>query len=217
MASPASCATTSRRRARRSTASTSCRAPRAGASSSNASPRRGWRVTTLRSIAASSRARSSMTATTDDKAIHDGYYILANASRRDDRTGVIKQGDSFGAFDHAGRMGQAGMGELGLYHDDTRYLSTFEIALERRRPLLLNSTVLRDNILNVDLANPDLPDRPDPLPRDSVHLFVQSLLWDRGWHARFQLHNYALHAVDVELSLLFEADYLDVFEVRGKQ
>ena len=156
-----------------------------------------------------------MTATTDDKAIHDGYYILATASRRDERTRVIKQGDSFGVFDHAGMIGQAGMGELGLYHDDTRYLSMFEIALERRRPLLLNSTVLRDNILNVDLANPDLPDRAEPLARDSVHLFVQSFLWDRGWHARLELHNYALHAVEIELSLLFDADFADVFEVRG--
>ena len=112
-------------------------------------------------------------------------------------------------------IGQAGIGELGLYHDDTRYLSKFEIALERRRPLLLNSTVLRDNILNVDLANPDLPDRPDPLPRDSVHLFAQSFLWDRRWHVRLELHNYALRAVEIELSLLFDADYADVFEVRG--
>ena len=114
-------------------------------------------------------------------------------------------------------IGQAGMGELGLYHDGTRYLSSFEIALERRRPLLLHSTVLRDNILHVDLANPDLPDRPDPLVRDSVHLFVQSFLWDAGWHARLQLHNYALRAVDIELSLLFDADFADVFEVRGMQ
>jgi glycogen debranching enzyme len=155
-----------------------------------------------------------MTATTEDT-IHENYYILATSSRRDERTRVIKQGDSFGVFDHAGMIGQAGMGELGLYHDDTRYLSMFEIALERRRPLLLNSTVLRDNILNVDLANPDLPDRPEPLARDSVHLFVQSFLWDRGWHARLELHNYALRAVDIELSLLFDADFADVFEVRG--
>lgn len=158
------------------------------------------------------------TATTETTtAIREDYYILATSSRRDERTRVIKHGDSFGVFDHAGMIGQAGMGELGLYHNDTRYLSLFEIAIERRRPLLLNSTVLRDNILNVDLANPDLPDRPDPLVRDSVHLFVQSLLWDRGWHVRLQLHNYALRAVDVELSLLFEADFADVFEVRGMQ
>jgi glycogen debranching enzyme len=145
----------------------------------------------------------------------EDYYILATSAREDERTSVIKQGDSFGVFDRAGMIRQAGMGELGLYHHDTRYLSKFEIALERRRPLLLNSTVLRDNLLNVDLANPDLPDRADPLPRDSVHMFVQSFLWERGWHARLQLENYALCAVEIELSLLFDADHADIFEVRG--
>src|SRR5215467_7921116 len=155
--------------------------------------------------------------TEPNKQVLEDYYILATRTREDARTRVIKHGDSFAVFDHAGMIRQAGIGELGLYHEDTRYLSMFEIALERRRPLLLNSTVLRDNILNVDLANPDLPDRPEPLARDSVHLFVQSFLWDRGWHARLELHNYALRTVEIELSLLFDADFADVFEVRGKE
>jgi glycogen debranching enzyme len=152
---------------------------------------------------------------TEQIQILEDYYILATSTREDERTSVIKHGDSFGVFDHAGLIRQAGIGELGLYHQDTRYLKTFEIALERRRPLLLNSTVLPDNTLNVDLANPDLPDRPDPLPRDTVHLFVRSFLWERGWHARLRLQSYALRPVDIELSLLFEADHADIFEVRG--
>src|SRR5580765_4437468 len=123
---------------------------------------------------------------TEQIQILEDYYILATSTREDERTSVIKHGDSFGVFDHAGLIRQAGIGELGLYHNDTRYLKTFEIALERRRPLLLNSTVLPDNTLNVDLANPDLPDRPDPLPRDTVHLFVRSFLWERSWHARLR-------------------------------
>jgi glycogen debranching enzyme len=145
----------------------------------------------------------------------DDYYILATSTRADERTRVIKHGDSFGVFDHAGMIRQAGIGELGLYHDGTRYLSTFEVALERRRPLLLSSTVMRDNILHVDLTNPDLPDREAPLVRDTVHLFSQSLLWDRGWHARLQLQSYAAFPIDLELSLLFDADHADIFEVRG--
>jgi glycogen debranching enzyme len=147
--------------------------------------------------------------------MREDYYILATSTRADERTRVIKHGDSFGVFDQAGMIRQTGVESLGLYHNDTRYLTIFEVALERRRPLLLNSTVLRDNLLHVDLANPDLPDRPDPLPRDSVHLFIQSFLWDRGWHARLHLHNYTLRAVEIELSLLFEADHADIFEVRG--
>ena len=148
---------------------------------------------------------------------HEDYYILATKTRADERSRVIKHGDSFGVFDHAGMIRQAGIGELGLYHEGTRFLSVFEIGMERRRPLLLNSTVLRDNILSVDLANPDLQDLPEPLDRDSIHLFTQSLLWDLAWQARLVLHNYAIRPVELELSLLFGADHADIFEVRGIQ
>jgi glycogen debranching enzyme len=151
----------------------------------------------------------------ETKQLAKDYYILATSTRADERTRVIKHGDSFGVFDHSGMIHQAGMGELGLYHDNTRFLSAFEIAVERRRPMLLNSTVRRDNVLNVDMANPDLQDRPEPLPRDTVHMFATSFLWDRGWHARLKLQNYAQGPVELELSMLFDADFADVFEVRG--
>jgi len=106
--------------------------------------------------------------------------------------------------------------ELGIYHEGTRFLSNFEIAVERRYPLLLGSTVRRDNVLIVDLANPDLPDgRSGPLVRDSVHIFASSLLWDRAWYGRVRLQSYVRHPVDLELSFLFGADYADIFEVRG--
>ncbi|HSD85968.1 MAG TPA: glycogen debranching N-terminal domain-containing protein [Kofleriaceae bacterium] len=147
--------------------------------------------------------------------LHEGYYILATKTRADERTRVIKDGDSFGVFDHSGMIRQVGLGELGLYHEGTRYLSLFEIGIERRRPMLLNSTVLSDNVLNVDLANPDLPDLPEPLPRDSIHMFAQSLLWQASCVMRLSIHNYALEPVNLELSFIFDADHADIFEVRG--
>src|SRR5262249_8627271 len=39
--------------------------------------------------------------------------------------------------------------------------------------------------------------------------------WDRCWHARLKLQNYAQGPVELELSILFDADFADVFEVRG--
>lgn len=106
--------------------------------------------------------------------------------------------------------------ELGLYHEGTRFLSAFELAIERRHPLLLGSTVRRDNVLIVDLANPDLPrDGDSPLLRDSVHVFAMAFLWDRAWYVRFRLRSYARHPLELEFSMLFGADYADIFEVRG--
>ncbi len=155
---------------------------------------------------------------TEDTQQLPDYYILATNARADERTRVLKHGDSFGVFDRAGTIRPTGLGELGLYHEGTRFLSGFEIALERRRPLLLGSTVRRDDVLIVDLANPDITEGRDrPLVRDTVHVFVSSLLYDRAWHARLRVHSYDSEPIDLELSMLFTADYADVFEVRGVQ
>ena len=146
----------------------------------------------------------------------DHYAILITESRGDERTRVIKHDDSFAVFDHAGMIRRSSGAELGIYHDGTRFLSRFEIALERRHPLLLGSSVRRDGTLAVDLANPDLPDASiGHLRKDSVHLFLSSFLWTNAWHARLRVHSFAGEPLALELSLLFGADYADIFEVRG--
>jgi glycogen debranching enzyme len=144
------------------------------------------------------------------------YYVLATAARADDRTRVVMHGDSFAVFDAAGTFRKAGLGELGIYHEGTRFLSTFELAIARRRPMLLGSTVRNDAVLAVELANPDIPDFPGgALPRDTVHLASQSCLWDGAWYTRFTVRSYAQRAIDLDLAMMFAADYVDVFEVRG--
>ncbi len=105
---------------------------------------------------------------------------------------------------------------MGLFHEGTRYLSGFELFLENQRPLLLSSTVRRDNALIVDLTNPDFTDGPvGPLARDTIHVFSTTFLWEGACYSRFRFHNYGLRALDFDLSLRFAADYADIFEIRG--
>jgi len=87
----------------------------------------------------------------------DQFYILATSSRIDDRTRVLKHGETFAVFDRFGDMAPVGMGELGLYHEGTRFLSRLGLLLDQDRLLLLNSRVSDDNtVLSVDLTNPDV-------------------------------------------------------------
>jgi glycogen debranching enzyme len=148
--------------------------------------------------------------------VKEQYYILATSSRAEDRTRVLKHGESFGVFDRSGAIRPVGLGEMGLFHEGTRFLSAFELFLENQRPLLLSSTVRQDNALIVDLTNPDFTDGPaGPLARDTLHVFSTSFLWQGTYYARFRLHNYGLRALDLHLSLRFAADYADIFEIRG--
>ena len=89
--------------------------------------------------------------------LSDQFYILATSARIDDRTRVMKHGDTFAVFDRFGDIEQFGSGELGVYDHDTRILSRLSLRLDGRRPLLLSSTIKDDNaVLAVDLMNPDL-------------------------------------------------------------
>ncbi|HEY0870682.1 MAG TPA: glycogen debranching N-terminal domain-containing protein, partial [Acidothermaceae bacterium] len=75
----------------------------------------------------------------------DTFYIQATSSRTDDRTRVLKNSDTFGVFDRFGDVQPVGLGEQGVYDDGTRFLSRLELRIGGRRPLLLSSTVRKEN------------------------------------------------------------------------
>ena len=149
--------------------------------------------------------------------VNDSYYILATSTRVDDRRRVLKYDDTFAVFDRYGDIENVGPPEFGLYHHDTRYLSRLALRMGEYRPLLLSSTVKEDNALfTIDLTNPDVPQPNKVLvPRGSLHLFRSKLLWQATCFDHLRLHNYG--RVPIQLSLVFEveADYADLFEVRG--
>jgi glycogen debranching enzyme len=148
----------------------------------------------------------------------DQFYILATSSRIDDRTRVLKDGDTFAVFDRYGDIrNPVGLGERGLYHHDTRFLSWLEMSLGVDRPLLLSSTIREDNaLLAVDLANPDsAADGMPVLAANSVHIFRTAFLWRGSCYQRFRVRNYAVEPVRFVLRIRVEADFADIFEVRG--
>jgi glycogen debranching enzyme len=149
--------------------------------------------------------------------VNDQYYILATSSLIDDRTRVLKQGDTFGVFDRYGDIQNVGLGEQGVYHQGTRFLSRLVLTLGKQRPLLLSSNV-RDNnaLLTIDVSNPDVFVNGEiVIPRGALHLFRSKFFWDGCCHERFRLSNYGLTPVDISLSIAYGADFSDIFEVRG--
>lgn len=150
--------------------------------------------------------------------VNDQFYILASSSMADNRTRVLKHGETFGVFDRYGDVQPVGSGTQGLFHEGTRFLSRQELFLDNDRPMLLSSTVKEDNaLLAVDLTNPDLyRDGRIAVPRGSVHVFRSRFLWNGVGYERFRLSNYSLAPVKMSFSLRFEADFADIFEVRGR-
>jgi len=87
----------------------------------------------------------------------DSFYILATDSSADEVTRVLKDGETFAVFDRHGDIESVGLGQQGLYHEGTRFLSHLLFKLGNARPFLLNSTIKEDNLLFVvNLTNPDV-------------------------------------------------------------
>jgi glycogen debranching enzyme len=146
------------------------------------------------------------------------FYITASqAAGRPLRT--LKYGDTFVVLDSRGDIAAAPGGSAGLFHLDTRYLSRLELLVNGAPPLLLGSNLRDDNsTLFVDLTNPDLiSDQRIILEKDSVHISRTVFLWRGTAYQRMRVRNYGDHSIDLQLSLLFENDFADLFEVRGSR
>ncbi len=149
--------------------------------------------------------------------VEDNWYVRATSARADDRPRVLKQGETFGIFDRSGDISTIGLGEEGLYHQGTRFLSGMKLKINGARSLVLNSAVRKDNsLLMVDLTTPDLYDAAKlSIHKDTLHIFRAKLLWEGAQYEHIRLVNYGDHPMSLRISVLFEADYADIFEVRG--
>ncbi len=149
--------------------------------------------------------------------INDEFYIHAESSLVDDRTRVLKHGETFAVFDRYGDIQPVEAFTHGVYHEGTRYLSYLELFLGRERPMFLSSTVKDDNVaLTVDLTNLDVYRHGRlALRRGTVHILRSRFLWNGACYEQIRLKHYGLDPVELDLMFRFGADFADIFEVRG--
>jgi glycogen debranching enzyme len=149
--------------------------------------------------------------------INEKFYVLASSALADDRTRVLKHGDTFGVFNRYGDVECVAQGQLGLFHVETRHLDRLTIRLDGQTPLLLSSSVRDDNaFLSVDLTNVDIAeDKRIIIPRGTLHVYRSKFLADGVCYEQFRLANYGLRPIELCVSFEFGADYADIFEVRG--
>ena len=147
------------------------------------------------------------------------HYIQATSALSLHDSLVLKQDDTFGLFDQFGDIDASERAEEGVYHHGTRFLSCLKLKLLDSRPLLLSSTVRRDNVLmSVDMTNPDIyGDGTLLLPRGTLHVYRSMFLWHDWLYMSLRIRNFALTPVEIGFELEFGADFVDIFEVRGEK
>ncbi len=130
---------------------------------------------------------------------------------------AIKQDDLMLYSDALGQVPGGENSALGLYARDTRFLSRLDLSLAGRSPVLLSSTAERGYASTVELTNLEsrLPDGRR-LPQASVHVRRTRFLADR-LHELLRVRNYHRAPIELVLDLAFDADFADLFEVRGQR
>jgi len=149
--------------------------------------------------------------------IKEEFYVLATSTLADSRPRVLKYGDTCGVFDQHGDILSAGHLQHGLYHRETRHLSRLVLRFENGPLELLSSTVKNKNsFFAMDLTNLDFSaEGKVELPRGSIHFFRSKFIWQAICYERLRIMNFTSSKVSLCLSYEFDADFVDIFEVRG--
>ncbi len=110
---------------------------------------------------------------------------------------------------------------LGVYDGDTRVLSCAALRVDGERPVVLRSDDGGTWRGVVELTNGDLRDKPPTrradiaTERESIGISRERAVDGQSFRERISVANFTMHEYEVLLELEFDADFADIFEVRG--
>jgi len=136
-------------------------------------------------------------------------------SERQQPTLTVKDDDLFLVTDTLGNISGCSLNDgnpsMGLLCCDTRFLSRLELQIDGHSPVLLSSTAEKGYSLSILSTNPRIEDR---LKADTVGI-RRELVLNGALFEELEVSNYSTSSVSFELSISFDADFADLFEVRG--
>ncbi len=129
---------------------------------------------------------------------------------------TIKHNDIFLVTDSNGNVVSDNNSGYGLYLGDTRFLSRLEFRLNQTYPIVLSSSTETGHSSIVIGTNVNLKDDLEPekiIPQETIQIKRESIIYG-SYFETITVENYNLFQVGINLELFFEADFLDIFEVR---
>jgi len=129
---------------------------------------------------------------------------------------VLKENRIMMVSDEMGDIPAGNTRGLGLYFSDTRFLSTYEFRLNGLQPILLSSSVDESYVATFQMVNPVLllDEGKRRIPQQSLSIRRTRFIHG-GLHERIGIQNCGSEPVDIQCSLCVDADFLDMFDVRG--
>ena len=138
-------------------------------------------------------------------------------ARKDDNLTLI-DGKTFLSTSVTGDIVPPGATDVGLFHDDTRFLSYLELRVNDRPCIVLSSNTEKTFVSQIELTAEPMQIRDSfDIPENTIHIRRQQLLEAAVLFDRFRVVNFNREEVSLSVELRFAADFVDVFQVRGTQ
>ena len=101
----------------------------------------------------------------------------------------------------------------GFFTRDTRFISGYELRINGRRPILLNSAPIQFFSARFEFTNDPLLDDVGQVDRHSLAIRVDRTV-SGGVHEDIDIVNYARRPVRLTIEVEIESDFADIFDVR---
>jgi glycogen debranching enzyme len=131
---------------------------------------------------------------------------------------VLKEGELFILSQPGGGIPLAGTHGFGLYYHDCRYLSGFEMHIADIQPDVLVSSTSQGYMAVSQLTTPDFVTPAGQfIPKDQLGVKRERVIaGDRlAVYDLTTFHNYGVNPITFPVSLRFDAQFEDIFAVRG--
>ena len=106
--------------------------------------------------------------------------------------------------------------EEGFFARDTRFVSGWELRVNGRLPVLLNSSAVESYSARFELTNDALNDEQGAIDRHSLSIRVDRSLLG-GVHEDLDIVNYGRRSVRLVIELEIASDFADLFDVKSGQ
>jgi hypothetical protein len=125
---------------------------------------------------------------------------------------TIGQGNTFMVTQLDGQI--ATEGELGVFANDTRFVSYYAIFADGRPWVLLNSATTAYYSARIYLTNPAIDTEGGTIAPGTLALTLNRIV-STGIHEDMDIVNYGLHPVKFNLEIALRADFADIYEVKA--
>jgi glycogen debranching enzyme len=139
-----------------------------------------------------------------------------NAEPRKVNNLTLIDGKTFLSTNFAGDIMPPGAPDVGFFHDDTRFLSRLELRVGGHRTVVLSSNTEQTFSSQIELTTGQSTLRDTyEIPENTMHIRREQLLSSDVLYDYLTFENFNFQELELHVELAYEADFMDVFQVRG--